>query len=226
MMIKRAACLAFTAACLTAIATLPAAHAQTAYGAPPTGDPGGNSMGLPGPNPGGPGLTPYNGGAPGATQPYPAYPTAPSAAGTSNTEMVTNGLVTYPPQPPGWSPRKTSSKASITPGCWSTTARFATRVSAGSVGRSPTRNCTSSASRASPNTRPVPDLRPPMARRAQAVTTAAAPDGERIIDCQGPPAPGGGPCGISARDRSYPGRFLTRHCAEQERLLRRSLPRG
>jgi len=104
MMIKRAACLAFTAACLTGIATLPAAHAQTAYGAPPTGDPGGNSLGLAGPNPGGPGLTPYTGGAPGATQPYPAYPAAPSAADTGNTDVVTNG-----PQgsaPPDWSARR------------------------------------------------------------------------------------------------------------------------
>ena len=106
MIIKRAACLAFTAACLTGIATLPAAHAQTAYDtpAPPTGDPGGNSMGTPGPNPGGPGLTPYSGGAPGATEPYPAYPTAPSAAGTSNTEVVTNGPQGSPP--PDWSARR------------------------------------------------------------------------------------------------------------------------
>ena len=89
MMIRRAACLALTAAWLTGIGTLPVAHAQTVYGAPPTGDPGGNSVGLAGPNPGGPGLTPYSGGAPGAAQPYPAYPPAPSAAGTSNTEVVT-----------------------------------------------------------------------------------------------------------------------------------------
>lgn len=108
MMIRRAACLAFTAACLTGIATLPAAHAQKAYdtAAPPTGDSGGNSMGMMGPNPGGPGLTPYSGGTPGATQPYPAYPPAPSAAGTSNPEVVTNGPHAYPPQPPGWSPEK------------------------------------------------------------------------------------------------------------------------
>jgi hypothetical protein len=99
--------LAFTAACLTGIATLPAAHAQTAYEtAAPADDPGGNSMGTPGPNPGGPGLTPYTGGAPGAAQPYPDYPTAPSAASTSNTDMATNGSVTYPPQPPGWSPEQ------------------------------------------------------------------------------------------------------------------------
>jgi hypothetical protein len=119
MMIKRSACLAFTAACLTGIATLPAAHAQTAYDTPvpPTGDPGGNSMGTPGPNPGGPGLTPYSGGAPGATEPYPSYPgtygatqpypdypTAPSAAGTSNTEVVTNGPQGSPP--PDWSARR------------------------------------------------------------------------------------------------------------------------
>jgi hypothetical protein len=99
MMIRRAACLAFTAAWLTGIATLPVAHAQTVYGTPPTGDSGGNSVGLLGPNPGGPGLTPYSGGSPearqpypgyqtapgtyGATQPYPNYPAEPSAAGTS-----------------------------------------------------------------------------------------------------------------------------------------------
>jgi hypothetical protein len=108
MMIKRAACLAFTAACLTGIATLPAAHAQTAYGtapgaAQPSGDPGGNSVGLPGPNPGGPGLTPYSGGY-GATQPYPSYQGAPPAASTGNTEAVTNGPQGSPP--PDWSARR------------------------------------------------------------------------------------------------------------------------
>ena len=113
MSIKRAACLAFTAACLTGIATLPAAHAQTAYGTAPAAaqptNPGGNSVGLPGPNPGGPGLTPYSGGASaagtyGATQPYPAYPAAPSAAGTGNTDVVTNGPQGSPP--PDWSARR------------------------------------------------------------------------------------------------------------------------
>ena len=113
MISKRAACLAFTAACLTGIATLPAAHAQTAYGTPPAaaqpGDPGGNSMGMPGPNAGGPGLTPYSGGAPaagtyGATQPYPASPAAPPAAGPGNTDVVTNGPQGAPP--PDWSARR------------------------------------------------------------------------------------------------------------------------
>ena len=77
-------------------------------------------MGLLGPNPGGPGLTPYTGGAPGTTQPYPSYPTAPgaygatqpyptypaapSAAGTSDTEVVTNGPQGSPP--PDWSARR------------------------------------------------------------------------------------------------------------------------
>jgi hypothetical protein len=119
MMIKRAACLAFTAACLTGIATLSAAHAQMAN-QPPGGDSGGNSVGLYGPNPGGPGLTPYSGGAPGATQhyptyptapgtygatqPYPTYPGAPSAAGTSDTEVVTTGPQGSPP--PNWSARR------------------------------------------------------------------------------------------------------------------------
>ena len=106
MIIKRAACLALAAACLTGIATLPATHAQTAYGtapaaAQPTDDPGGNSVGLPGPNPGGPGLTRYSGGGPTAgnyraTRPYPAYQAAPSTAGLGNTDM-TNGPQGSPP---------------------------------------------------------------------------------------------------------------------------------
>jgi hypothetical protein len=67
-------------------------------------------VGLPGPNPGGPGLTPYSGGAPtagtyGATQPYPSYQGAPSsAAGISNTEVETNGPQGSPH--PDWSARR------------------------------------------------------------------------------------------------------------------------
>jgi hypothetical protein len=59
-------------------------------------------------------LTPYSGGAPtpgtygggtyGATQPYPAYPAAPPAAGTGNTDVVTNGPQGSPP--PDWSARR------------------------------------------------------------------------------------------------------------------------
>jgi hypothetical protein len=112
MLLKTVTSLAFATACLATVGTLPAAHAQTAYG--PAGDPGGNSVGLPGPNPGGPGLTPYTGGggypgyptAPGtygATQPYPSYPPAPSA-GTGDTDVVTNGPQGSPP--PNWSARQ------------------------------------------------------------------------------------------------------------------------
>ena len=92
MIIKRAVPLAFTAACLTAIAALPAAHAQGAAQPGPGLNPGGNSVGLPGPNPGGPGLTPYSGGAYGtygAAQPYPSYP--PAAYG------ATQPYPSYPP---------------------------------------------------------------------------------------------------------------------------------
>lgn len=110
MLLKTATSLAFATACLTAVAILPA-HAQTAYG--PAGDPGGNSVGVPGPNPGGPGLTPYSGGAR-ATQPYPSYPTAPGTYGATQpsptyppaptaagTEVITNGPQGSPPS--NWS---------------------------------------------------------------------------------------------------------------------------
>jgi hypothetical protein len=111
MLMKTVTSLAFATACLATVATLPA-RAQTAYG--PAGDPGGNSVGLPGPNPGGPGLTPYTGGgspsyptAPGtygATQTFPAYTPPPSAVGASNTDVVTNGPQGSPP--PDWSARR------------------------------------------------------------------------------------------------------------------------
>jgi hypothetical protein len=65
----------------------------------------GNAVGVPGPNPGGPGLTPYSGGAYGSTTgtyaPQPQDYAPPPAAGTS-----ISGVVTYPPQPPGWSPAR------------------------------------------------------------------------------------------------------------------------
>ena len=48
---------------------------------------GGNSVGTPGPNPGGPGLTPYSGGAPpSAAEPAPAA-MPPSASGAPNSAM-------------------------------------------------------------------------------------------------------------------------------------------
>jgi hypothetical protein len=101
MIIKRAACLAFTAACLTGIATLPAAHAQTAYGTAPGtygAAPGTYNYGaLPPP--------PSYGTAAGtyAPQAYQGYASPPPPA-TGTTEVVTNG-----PQgatPPNWSPQR------------------------------------------------------------------------------------------------------------------------
>ena len=96
---------------LTGVAVVAALAFAAPVWAQPANPSAGNAQGLPGPNPGGPGLTPYSGGGYGSTmgtyapQPYPAYPPAPSAASTSSTEAATNGFVTYPPQPPGWSPR-------------------------------------------------------------------------------------------------------------------------
>jgi hypothetical protein len=90
MIIKRAACLAFTAACLTGIALLPAAHAQNHS----TDNPGGNSVGTWGPNPGGPNLTPYTGGAPGANGGYGAYYSGPG--GTQGLQNQVNPYA-YPP---------------------------------------------------------------------------------------------------------------------------------
>ena len=95
MIIKRAACLAFTAACLTGIATLPAAHAQMAN-RPPGGDSGGNSMGLYGPNPGGPGLTPYSGGAPGPRSPIRLTRLLPALTGPRSPIRLTRRRLPRP----------------------------------------------------------------------------------------------------------------------------------
>jgi hypothetical protein len=138
MILRSAAHLAFAAACLTAIGTLPA-HAQTAnssgsasgsywtspgaypgpgtYPAPQTYTPGaynsagsgGNAMGMAGPNPGGPPLTPYNGGGYGSTSgtyaSQPQYSPPPPAGGmTSGTEVVTNGPQGSPPS--NWSAQR------------------------------------------------------------------------------------------------------------------------
>ena len=58
-----------------------AAIAALALSAPawaqPANPSGGNAMGLPGPNPGGPGLTPYSGGAPGPMAAPPTSATPP-----------------------------------------------------------------------------------------------------------------------------------------------------
>ena len=62
---------------LTGVAVVAALAFAAPVGAQQTNPSGGNAMGMPGPNPGGPGLTPYSGGAP--RTPAPAA-MAPGAA--------------------------------------------------------------------------------------------------------------------------------------------------
>jgi len=94
MITKRAARLAFAAVCLTAIATLSAAHAQMGYWPPP--------------GPYGPRLSPYGpppgayGPAPGTYAPQSRY--VPSPAGP---QVITNGPQTGPGDvSPSWSPQR------------------------------------------------------------------------------------------------------------------------
>jgi hypothetical protein len=58
---------------LTGVAVIAALALSAPAWAQPVNPSGGNAMGLPGPNPGGPGLTPYSGGAP---PPMAAPPTS------------------------------------------------------------------------------------------------------------------------------------------------------
>ena len=94
MITKRAARLAFAAVCLTAIATLSAAHAQMGYWPPP--------------GPYGPRLSPYGpppgayGPAPGTYAPQSQY--VPPPAGP---QVLTNGPQTSPGDvSPSWSPQR------------------------------------------------------------------------------------------------------------------------
>jgi len=94
MITKRAARLAFAAVCLTAIATLSAAHAQMGYWPPP--------------GPYGPRLSPYGpppgayGPAPGTYAPQSRY--VPSPAGP---QVITNGPQTNSGDvSPSWSPQR------------------------------------------------------------------------------------------------------------------------
>jgi hypothetical protein len=92
---------------LTGVAVIAALAFATPVWAQYDNPSGGNSVGLPGPNPGGPGLTPYSGGDYGSTTGTPPqYYAPPPAAGTSSTEAATNEPLAYPPQPPGWSPAR------------------------------------------------------------------------------------------------------------------------
>ena len=96
MIIKSAARLAFAAVCLTAIATLSAAHAQMGYWPPP---------GPYGPPPGAYGYGPPPGAygpAPGTYAPQSRY--VPSPAGP---QVITNGPQTGPGDvSPSWSPQR------------------------------------------------------------------------------------------------------------------------
>ena len=94
MTIKSATRLVFAAGCLTAIATLPAAHAQMGGGPAPGSywPPGAYGYGPPsgaygyGPPPGAYGYGP----PPGAYAPRSQYLPTPPSAGTATTQLITN----------------------------------------------------------------------------------------------------------------------------------------
>lgn len=75
---------------LSGVAVVAALAFSAPVWAQPTSPSGGNAVGLPGPNPGGPGLTPYSGGAP--TYPAAPPPTAspPSGAPPASTYESTS----------------------------------------------------------------------------------------------------------------------------------------
>jgi len=94
MIIECVTRLAFAAGCLTAIATLPTAHAQMGGTAPGSYWPPG-AYGY-GPPPGvygyGPPPGPYGyGPPPGAYAPQSQYLPTPPSAGTARTQLITNG---------------------------------------------------------------------------------------------------------------------------------------
>jgi hypothetical protein len=111
VIIKSATRLAFAAGCLTAIVTLPMAHAQMGtpggygYGPPP----GPNGYGPP-PRANGYGPPPgvYGYGPPqGAYAPQSQYVAPPPSAGTAGTQLITNGPQTNPGDiSPSWSAQR------------------------------------------------------------------------------------------------------------------------
>ena len=99
MIVESVARLAFVAGCLTAIATLPTAHAQMG-GGPAAGGywpaPGAYGYGpAPGPYGYGPPPGAY-GPPPGAYPPQSQYVAPPPSAGTAGTQLITNGPQTNP----------------------------------------------------------------------------------------------------------------------------------
>ena len=96
MIIKSATRLVFAAGCLTAIATLPAAHAQMGGGPAP------GTYGY-GPPPGGYGY----GSPPGAYAPQSQHVAPPPSAGTAGAQVITNGPQTNPGDvSPSWSAQR------------------------------------------------------------------------------------------------------------------------
>jgi hypothetical protein len=69
---------------LTGVAVVAALAFAAPVWAQPANPSGGNAVGVPGPNPGGPGLTPYTGGAPRAMPSAPPAAMAPGPAETSS----------------------------------------------------------------------------------------------------------------------------------------------
>ena len=99
MIIESVTRLAFVAGCLTAIATLPTAHAQMGGGPAPGGywpAPGAYGYGpAPGPYGYGPPPGAY-GPPPGAYAPQSQYVAPPPSPGTAGTQLITNGPQTNP----------------------------------------------------------------------------------------------------------------------------------
>ena len=113
MIIKSATRLVFAAGCLTAIATLPAAHAQLGggpapgtygYGPPPGAygyGPAPGAYGY-GPPPGGYGY----GSPPGAYAPQSQHVAPPPSAGTAGAQVITNGQTNPGDVSPSWSAQR------------------------------------------------------------------------------------------------------------------------
>lgn len=69
---------------LTGVAVVAALAFAAPGWAQPASPSGGNAVGVPGPNPGGPGLTPYSGGAPPSAPPAAMAPSAGAPSETSS----------------------------------------------------------------------------------------------------------------------------------------------
>jgi hypothetical protein len=78
---------------LTGVAVVAALALSAPVWAQPANPSGGNAMGLPGPNPGGPGLTPYSTGQP---RPAAAQPMAPPPSATAPPPMSATSSATPP----------------------------------------------------------------------------------------------------------------------------------